>query len=58
MGVFYNRDKKIAFHLELFIVLDKYICNKFELFPLSAVAGSVAIIKKEPKLAEALVACS
>lgn len=28
--------------LKLFIMLDKYTCNKFELYPLSAVAGSMA----------------
>jgi len=28
--------------LKLFIVLDKYICNKFQLFPLSVIAGSMA----------------
>lgn len=58
LWVYFTTDKKMVFHSKLFIVLDKYIYNKSELFPLSAIAGSMAMIKKEPKLAEALVACS
>lgn len=27
--------------LKLFIMFDKYTCNKFDLYPLSAVAGSM-----------------